>query len=93
MLDSFLLTFFNADGLYFDAKIVLIPAFGEVIAAVDQAISTVDADMLSDLEILGSVVLLGDLAHSGVVGLDGLPGQFLFFSVKEGTGPCLSSGT
>jgi len=69
-----MLSFFDFKWFEFNAKIVSIPDFGEIIGIIDHTISTEDVNMSSNIEILRLIVLFFLKSHARVYCIDSLFG-------------------
>lgn len=79
MLDQSLLALLDSKRLKLDSKVLLVVTLGKVITVIDDAISSEYVDLGSNAEIFGRIELLFGHVHAGVIGLDWLFGEFLFF--------------
>ena len=65
------------DGVLLDTHVVTVPSLSEVITVVDEALATIDDDLVAADEVSGTVVLLALEAHAGAVSKNGGLGESL----------------
>jgi hypothetical protein len=79
MLDHSLFTLLDGQRLQVNSERLLVVSLREVVAVVNDAVSSEYVNVSSDTEISGRVELLFGHVHTWVASLDWLLGKFLFF--------------
>lgn len=83
MLDHSFLTLFNGDRLQINTEVLFVEGFSEIVAIVNDAVSSKDVDLGPNVKIVRRVELLFGHVHAWVAGVNRLFGKFLFLQQER----------